>query len=390
MGYVFQASPDKFDIDDYLSRYPVLIYWRTPRYAQDIAVGDRAFVWRAGRASGVVAIGTVLETPVPRRSVQHPEALSDDLWIAERPDPDEAATGIRIDEIRLGSDQGMVPRELVKNDPELGSTMRIRRPNASVFRPTDLQTRGLERLWGIAASADTAQSTQEGERRLRAHSVRERSPRLREDKLKQFRGLHGHLYCELCLEGARSRYPSHLAERVFEVHHRAPLAASITPVRTTLDDLAVLCANCHRATHGTNDVDANFRLLAKVPFAELTAGCSGRRCTPSLMLSVRRHMRVPHPFPEIYCDLNAEMIERGYSLERRGSVDDLAKLGLMLAQAVGMRFTFVMDDTDEHGNPDDIMFNGVVIHDQRWGYLAYADEDGVYWRSHVRASTSDA
>jgi hypothetical protein len=79
-------------------------------------------------------------------------------------------------------------------------------------------------------------------------------------------------------------------------------------------------------------------------------------------------MRVPHPFPEIYCDLNAEMIERGYSLERRGSVDDLVKLGLTLAQAVGMRFTFVMDDADEHGNPDEIMFNGVVIHDQQWGY----------------------
>jgi hypothetical protein len=73
-------------------------------------------------------------------------------------------------------------------------------------------------------------------------------------------------------------------------------------------------------------------------------------------------MRVPHPFPEIYCDLNAEMIERGYSLERRGSVDDLAKLGLTLAQAVGMRFTFVMDDADEHGNPDDILFNGGISH----------------------------
>jgi hypothetical protein len=51
-------------------------------------------------------------------------------------------------------------------------------------------------------------------------------------------------------------------------------------------------------------------------------------------------MRQPHPHPEIYCDLNAAMIDRGYSLERRGSVDDLARLGLTLADAVGMRFTF--------------------------------------------------
>lgn len=94
-------------------------------------------------------------------------------------------------------------------------------------------------------------------------------------------------------------------------------------------------------------------------------------------------MREPHQYPEIYCDLNARMTERGYSVERRGSVDDLAKLGLTLAGAVGMRFTFVQNDGDEHGNPDDIMFNGIVIHDPKWGYLAYADEDGVYWRSQV-------
>ena len=147
MGWVFQGSPDRFDIDDYLSRYPVLIYWRTPRYAKDIALGDRAFIWRAGRESGAVAIGTVVEVPVPRMSVIHPEALSDDLWVAEKPDPDEAATGIRIDEIRLEIDQHMVPRELVRNDPDLGSTTLIRMPNASVFNLNDAETRALERLW---------------------------------------------------------------------------------------------------------------------------------------------------------------------------------------------------------------------------------------------------
>jgi hypothetical protein len=57
-----------------------------------------------------------------------------------------------------------------------------------------------------------------------------------------------------------------------------------------------------------------------------------------------------HPYPEIYCDLNAQMIEQGYSLERFGSVRDLKKLGLTLETAVGMRFTFFMDDGDEEGS----------------------------------------
>ena len=101
-------------------------------------------------------------------------------------------------------------------------------------------------------------------------------------------------------------------------------------------------------------------------------------------------MRNLHPHPEIYCDLNARMTHRGYSLERRGSVDDLAKLGLTLEQAVGMRFTFVQDDADEHGKPNDIMFNGIVIHDSGWGYLALADEDDVYWRSQIASPSVDA
>jgi len=96
-------------------------------------------------------------------------------------------------------------------------------------------------------------------------------------------------------------------------------------------------------------------------------------------------MRKAHPFPEVYFDGNARMLERGYSLVR-GSVEDLARLGLSPANAVGMRFTFVMHDTDEHGNSDDIMFNGIVIHDPKWGFLAFADEDGLYMRSEIETS----
>ena len=85
--------------------------------------------------------------------------------------------------------------------------------------------------------------------------------------------------------------------------------------------------------------------------------------------------------PEIYCDLNARMTENGYSLERSGSIQDLAKLGLTLEQAVGRRFSFNGgEDVDENGKPADVMFGGLVVKDPQWGYLAVADENGVYWR----------
>ena len=95
---------------------------------------------------------------------------------------------------------------------------------------------------------------------------------------------------------------------------------------------------------------------------------------------MKRHR---HPHPEIYCDLNARMTDRHYSLTTNGSVADLKKLGLTSETAVGRRFTFVGGDDGELGVPDDIMFNGVVVHHPTLGYVAEADPDGIYHRSEL-------
>ena len=90
------------------------------------------------------------------------------------------------------------------------------------------------------------------------------------------------------------------------------------------------------------------------------------------------------PYPEIYCDFNARMTDDGFSLETRGSVDDLSKLGLDLDNAVGLRFVFQMDDADDDGQPDDIMFIGTVKFDEEWGYLAVMDTPkDFFWRSQI-------
>lgn len=261
MGWVFQGNPAKFDIDDYLSRYPDLVYWRTPRYSSKIAIHDRVFIWRSGEHSGAIAIGTVIEAPVPRERVAHREALGDDLWIAEPPPEHEMKTGLRIDDLRLSVADGMIPRSLVVDDAILGRTALIRTPTGTVFELSNEATIAMERLWGVGAPLPTSSPSAEGERRLRSHFVRERSARLRADKLISARAAHGRLRCEICSEEEANRYPDSLAERVFEVHHRTPLADLSTPTRTTLDALAVLCANCHHSVHATAAVDENFRLL---------------------------------------------------------------------------------------------------------------------------------
>mgnify|MGYP002631522016 CR=1 FL=1 len=187
--------------------------------------------------------------------------------ITDVPNPDEPKTGIHIDEIRLTADHDMVLRANIKANALLASTSLIRMPNGTVFKLTEEETRVMEELWGVGASFSPASSATEGDRKLRSHFVRERSPRLRADKLKAFRASHDKLHCEICAEEVGEGYPEAYRDKVFEVHHRAPLSAASEPVRTTLDDLAILCANCHRSVHATKDVDDNFQRL-KMHFAE--------------------------------------------------------------------------------------------------------------------------
>ena len=69
------------------------------------------------------------------------------------------------------------------------------------------------------------------------------------------------MVCECCGRSSRDLYPNIPADKIFEVHHIVPLASREGIVRTTVDDLALLCANCHRLVHGTTEAEGNLANL---------------------------------------------------------------------------------------------------------------------------------
>ncbi|WLQ42900.1 HNH endonuclease [Streptomyces laculatispora] len=76
---------------------------------------------------------------------------------------------------------------------------------------------------------------------------RERDRTLRARKIARAVKLGQPLHCEVCTFDFGHFYGS-LGKGYIEVHHRLPLHVS-GPCKTKLDDLAFLCANCHRMCH---------------------------------------------------------------------------------------------------------------------------------------------
>ena len=89
----------------------------------------------------------------------------------------------------------------------------------------------------------------EGNPRLETHLGRERNRAQADAKKSATLDNTGVLRCEVCAFDFTKAYQG-LAP-FCEVHHRRALASDAVPTKKTLRDLAVLCANCHRAIHRT-------------------------------------------------------------------------------------------------------------------------------------------
>jgi hypothetical protein len=87
----------------------------------------------------------------------------------------------------------------------------------------------------------------EGHRRLVLHLQHERNQTVVRNKKKQAASLD----CEVCGFSFRRAY-GNVASDYCEVHHLLPLSEVEHATQTRMEDLAILCANCHRVVHLKN------------------------------------------------------------------------------------------------------------------------------------------
>lgn len=127
----------------------------------------------------------------------------------------------------------------------------------SIGKQISVPKPGISALPGYVCFRDIASATirplsevsaLEGREFLRLHRTRERDPSLVRQKKKTASATYGALACEVCGFDFAAFYGV-LGDGYAECHHIQPLWQTSGPCQTTLDDLAIVCSNCHRMLH---------------------------------------------------------------------------------------------------------------------------------------------
>lgn len=88
----------------------------------------------------------------------------------------------------------------------------------------------------------------EGKKRLKQHVVRERDPRVIKKAKDMFKEKNSKIYCEVCGFDYESVYGG-IGKDYIEGHHIKPVSELGENEVTKVEDIVLVCANCHRMLH---------------------------------------------------------------------------------------------------------------------------------------------
>ncbi|MBY4945230.1 EVE domain-containing protein [Cupriavidus respiraculi] len=145
-SWIFQANPRVFDVDRFLANGLRPFTWLVTKYATDIDVGDRVYIWRASAGekekAGVIAEAIVV-SPVSR-------IASDEQGAAFWSDTEQAQTEadrVWLQLIRRGSAKETLRREWLLKDAELQNMLILRQAAGTNFPLTEPEANRLAKMW---------------------------------------------------------------------------------------------------------------------------------------------------------------------------------------------------------------------------------------------------
>lgn len=186
----------------------------------------------------LVRLGEILDAQ-RNRTYRNPNGVYMKIMNFRRFDPQYTAGG------KVGLGRGSKQEEVVWNEfadqPE-----RLREVVAAICASIKSQ----EVPQGSWTEEEEEQTATEGRVLTRLHRTRERNPKITKRKKEKVLKETGKLACEACGVDAAQKY-GEIAQGVIDAHHNKPLHTLMEPAKTMLEDLALLCATCHRVLHAS-------------------------------------------------------------------------------------------------------------------------------------------
>ena len=249
-AWIFRGNQDSFDVNTYLRKFNY-VYWSVPikKYQKEIKVGDKVFLWRSKGKSdkpyGVIAYGEIVEEPKTIESIKYPNNLGNDLWKKE--EISDIKTGILIDSFRLDLESGLISSDILTRSKICSGMQLLTAKQGTNFKINYQQFEFINNLWfgNEFDEEDDEEGSDESKTVLRLHKVRERDSGLVRKAKENFIKNNGKLFCEVCKFDFNKVYGIDYAE----AHHKKPLSQIKSGEKTKINDLAILCSNCHSAVH---------------------------------------------------------------------------------------------------------------------------------------------
>jgi 5-methylcytosine-specific restriction enzyme A len=192
-------------------------------------------------SSEVIALSKLLNrmSPTPGAAkFRNPNGVYMKMMNFRRFDPEFKSKG-KVGLTRGGKDEQQVWKEFAEDRDHLG------RVAAAIRKAVDDQQALAQAAW----EDDEGTEAPEGRYLTMVHRRRERNRRLVTKRKERALKLHGTLECEVCGFNFEQVYGKR-GTGFIECHHTQPLEAFAKDGgKTRLEDLALLCANCHRMVH---------------------------------------------------------------------------------------------------------------------------------------------
>ena len=149
--WLFQANPDSFKVEEFLTTKPSEFLWLVRRYADEINFGDQVFIWQAKGSGDPDKSGIIAEAEIagPVFS-QEDEASSSIFWHSDveiTPLHAGAVPRVRLKLIRVAPSKGVLKREWLKEDPVLSDLLILRLATGTNFKVPVEHAGRLNALW---------------------------------------------------------------------------------------------------------------------------------------------------------------------------------------------------------------------------------------------------